>query len=844
MSNIQIGLVGKIGSWGAPVLAALVLFAGPAAAQTSRPYTVDDMLRLEEIGKVRFGPDGDRLFYEHYGPFEAQSEFGRSFVRGEHRSKLYRVDLDRRVLRPRRVFDQDAASGYQLAGVSPGGRFLSVNRVSDAGYEAGVVDLEEDVVRIFDVTPDYNDVDDTHWLGGDSLLIPALQPGDAALTVALRVERVDQLVERWRQAREGAVTTASPIGSGRFADLPDNGERLVLASASDGSHQSLADGDHVVFLPSPRGEVVAALRQRRLEIDPDRPLEHGANIGAVTHELVILQGGEGVEPCMGCDVLRRSLQWSPSGRYLAFVGRRADETWDDAAYWIYDTRSLTVARQDLVGLEPYRDRAGIMLDLKAAWLDDRLAVFLTDPETSDPDIAARDRRADWHLLGVGAPVNLTAGFKDTAPELIATAPGALVLLHEGEAYAVGADGSQRLLTAAVEPAVAGWRRPSRYGRLPLTNVQPADMLILQDAVAEDSSVKQLYILDLESGETTVLALPGVEAEVLDVSAATGRAAVIEADDSGVTRLSVVEVGRATRPILEINDHLRGVAGGTPVRIDHQGEAGDERFTWLLIPPGHEDSGPLPTVVNVYPGASCREEYNRWRLNQVHALNDHILAAHGYAVLYPCVPVKYEEVPRDPLDGLVDNVFAAVEAAAAEGYVDLDRLGVKGQSYGGYTTGALIGLTDRFKGAVAQAGLYELVSKYGVFDVRRRLDMEREGLNFFGASMAETSQTGMGAPPWEDPERYRRNSPLTYVENITTPVMLIHGDLDYVDMTQAEQFFTALSRLDKDAVFVRYFGEDHVFNSPANIRDMWARIFAWYEETLGPPVEMSNDEDAD
>lgn len=61
-----------------------------------------------------------------------------------------------------------------------------------------------------------------------------------------------------------------------------------------------------------------------------------------------------------------------------------------------------------------------------------------------------------------------------------------------------------------------------------------------------------------------------------------------------------------------------------------------------------------------------------------------------------------------------------------------------------------------------------------------------------------------------------------------------GDRGYVPTQQAEELFTALTRLGKDAVFVRYFGEDHVYGSPANIRDMWQRIFDWYEETLGPP----------
>src|SRR3546814_13868918 len=90
-----------------------------------------------------------------------------------------------------------------------------------------------------------------------------------------------------------------------------------------------------------------------------------------------------------------------------------------------------------------------------------------------------------------------------------------------------------------------------------------------------------------------------------------------------------------------------------------------------------------------------------------------------------MPLAYHKGPRDPLDGLGEEVFSAVEAAAARGYVDPKRLAVQGQSYGGYTTGALVGLTDRFKSAVAQAGLYDIISSYGQFDVRNRLTHRSE-----------------------------------------------------------------------------------------------------------------------
>src|SRR3546814_3453767 len=100
---------------------------------------------------------------------------------------------------------------------------------------------------------------------------------------------------------------------------------------------------------------------------------------------------------------------------------------------------------------------------------------------------------------------------------------------------------------------------------------------------------------------------------------------------------------------------------------------------------------------------------------------------------------------------------------------------------------------------------------------------------------------MCAPPLYVPERYLRNSPLRHVKDIETPIMLLSGDRDYVPTQQAEEFFTALTRLGKDAVLVRYFGEDHVYHSPANIRDMWRRILDWYEQTLGPPTANRSEE---
>ena len=90
---------------------------------------------------------------------------------------------------------------------------------------------------------------------------------------------------------------------------------------------------------------------------------------------------------------------------------------------------------------------------------------------------------------------------------------------------------------------------------------------------------------------------------------------------------------------------------------------------------------------------------------------------------------------------------------------------------------------------------------------------------------------MGGPPSQDLERYLRNSPITQAGRVTTPVLIVQGDLDYVPIQQGEEFFTALYRQNKPADFVRYWGEGHVLESPANIEDVWKRIFAWLERYL-------------
>ncbi len=99
---------------------------------------------------------------------------------------------------------------------------------------------------------------------------------------------------------------------------------------------------------------------------------------------------------------------------------------------------------------------------------------------------------------------------------------------------------------------------------------------------------------------------------------------------------------------------------------------------------------------------------------------------------------------------------------------------------------------------------------------------------------EKGMFNLGGPPWRFADKYAEDSPVMYAENVQTPVMLIHGDIDFVPIQQDEEFFTAMLRQDKRTAFVRYQGEWHTIANRANVLDLWTRISRWLQETLAGP----------
>jgi dipeptidyl aminopeptidase/acylaminoacyl peptidase len=180
-------------------------------------------------------------------------------------------------------------------------------------------------------------------------------------------------------------------------------------------------------------------------------------------------------------------------------------------------------------------------------------------------------------------------------------------------------------------------------------------------------------------------------------------------------------------------------------------------------------------------------------------------------------------------------FRLFDAVIARGIADPDRVAVAGQSDGGFATLGLITETNRFRSAIESAGFSDLVSLYGTFYGQYRYGDAGppEKGQVLRMLQMEKGYGGLGSPPWVDADLYRAGSAVLSADKVETPLMLIHGDLDFIPIQQDEEFFTALLRQDKRAEFVRYEGEWHTISNRTNVLDLWKRVTDWLGETMAP-----------
>jgi dipeptidyl aminopeptidase/acylaminoacyl peptidase len=249
-------------------------------------------------------------------------------------------------------------------------------------------------------------------------------------------------------------------------------------------------------------------------------------------------------------------------------------------------------------------------------------------------------------------------------------------------------------------------------------------------------------------------------------------------------------------------------------------AGGTRVQGFLIrPPGFDPARKYPVVYVVHggpQGAWSDLFHYRW--------NGNMFAAPGYvAVLVnPRGSTGYGQQFTDEISGdwggsvYEDLMLGLDHVLATYPFTDGDRVAAAGASYGGYMMNWFLAKTDRFRALINHDGVYDFRSMYGSTEELWFPEWEFRGT------------------PWTNPEAYRRFNPSEYVENFKTPMLVIHGGLDYrVPLEQGLQVFTALRRRDVPARLLYFPDEGHWVLKPQNAQVWWETVYDWLHRYLDP-----------
>ena len=304
----------------------------------------------------------------------------------------------------------------------------------------------------------------------------------------------------------------------------------------------------------------------------------------------------------------------------------------------------------------------------------------------------------------------------------------------------------------------------------------------------------------------------------DVAEETGEFIYIVESDQKPKEIWMSDAtSESPRQITDINPHLKTINFGRSELIEWTLEDGKTVKGILMLPFEASEKNPVPMIVEVYAGGMSSSGINRFSFaKNLWHFEPGMFVSRGYAVFLPDFPVEKIE----PYKQFSNIVLPGVDAAIATKKVDPERLGVIGQSFGGYTVNVLITQTTRFKAAIAVASVGNVISGF---------------LSQPNTGWYEVGQFGMGGPLWEYPQRYIDGSPVFHLDKVETPLLLIHGDQDFIPFEQAKEMFIGLARLKKEAVLVKYKEADHWpgFWSNEKLADYWERVLNWFDEYLMP-----------
>lgn len=335
-------------------------------------------------------------------------------------------------------------------------------------------------------------------------------------------------------------------------------------------------------------------------------------------------------------------------------------------------------------------------------------------------------------------------------------------------------------------------------------------------VAQSNGGSPVYKLDIASGKVT--RITDFESGITQLNLLGNGEwvyAKTEVSNPNELYISNADFSKNTR-ITDLNaSWVKNKKLSYPEKKIYRNSAGQDIEFWVMKPVNMEAGKKYPLVLQLHGGPTAMwgpGEASMWHEFQY-------FTAQGYGVVYPNQrgsggygkDFQFSNY-RDWGKGPQEDALGAVDMVSKESWVDTSRLVITGGSYAGYLTAWIIGHDHRFKAAFAQRGVYDLTTFMGEGNAWRLTP------NYFGL-------------PWEDEAvtKIRENSPYTYVDKITTPFLIKHGDNDLrTGVVQSEMMYKSLKYLNREVEYVRYQGATHELSRTGNVRQRIDRILRIHE----------------
>jgi len=830
------------------------LFQSSAVVQGSQQHvlTYEDLLQLESFPpelypRARFSPTSGELAYVLQRSKKQEKFHNLWYMDGNDRSDIWLVsDRSKAPINITKGFED--GTGFWNPIWSPDGRYLAM--YSTRGPEENIFlwAWQKATGKLTLLSQKGCDPERAEpvWVSDSEIVFSVLPKNEIPPMYDISNETPRIASEAWKKNKSGQDSTDSVLECGIKVDCLQNPEgQLLHFSFTTGETRELGRGRIMELLPSPDRRFVAGLILSAL-----MPLKENQLIRSACDERYQIRfydkNGSLASKVLSNvkSVVPGTLKWSSDGSRLLFLGsynedegaveRRPRANWEAPNPYVYRRRGPQMVfvyypsedkldEVPLKNLWPVEDED---IRFHLGWSPKNQVLIYAGTFSEVSNIDYEQHQTSWWILKKdNSPICLTKKLMNPSPLHIYPEKDhdSWINLSDGNIWRIKEEGNQIInITKDKDKKISSiiW--------VDSQDVKGISKLIYQ--VNNEHGKSELCLLDLVSDEILIIAKPAEKAEFVTYSSSTSRALFIDNNRNGTYLWLTCPKEGWVDAVVETNTFLRGIKEAETMSIDYKSLDGEPLTGWILLPVDYKKGQIYPMATWVYPGEMESKNTPNYltQMNYCISLNMQLLAAQGYAVLFPSMPGPFASYL-----GMTKGVLPAIDKAIELGIADPERLAIMGHSAGGLATYGLITQTNLFKAAIALAGPSDLISFYLQFDIRKRYGKNALSPRFYPMGYVEGFIEGH-MPPWLNEQEYIQNSPIFHVERVRTPTLIFHSDVDGVNIGQSEEFYKALYRQGKRARFVRYWGDDHVITNPANARNMWGHILNWLKENGCPP----------